>query len=173
MRTIGDEGKKVTRILFVCWGNICRSPMAEFVMKDLAGKAGLEDRFVIASAATSGDEVWGGHGSPVYPPAMEQLLAHGIGTPGNELGVAAKEAVRLVRDDYKRYDMLIGMEQMNLRYMKKICGGDPEAKMSRLLDHTESPADIEDPWFTHNFRRVYEQIETGCRGLLEELTGRI
>ena len=152
------------RILFICWGNICRSPMAEFVMKDLVQKAGLEERFLIASAATSDEEVWRGCGSPVYPPARKELERHG-------LSCAGKRARQMTRADYKAYDLLIGMEGMNLRYMKQICGGDPQGKMSLLLDHTDHPGDIDDPWYTRDFAGVYRQILEGCRGLLAELRG--
>ena len=157
------------KILFVCWGNICRSPMAEFVLKDLANKAGKADLFQIDSAATSSDEIWNGQGSPVYPPARKELAAHGIGVKKNDLGVSAKHARKLKREDYEKYDLLIGMEQLNMKYMKQICGGDPEGKMSLLLDHTDHPGDIDDPWFNGDFGGVYKQIEEGCRGLLREL----
>ena len=153
------------RILFICWGNICRSPMAEFVMKDLVQKAGLEERFLIASAATSDEEVWRGCGSPVYPPARKELERHGLSCEG-------KRARQMTRADYNAYDLLIGMEGMNLRYMKQICGGDPQGKMSLLLDHTDHPGDIDDPWYTRDFAGVYRQILEGCRGLLAELKGR-
>ncbi len=149
------------RILFVCWGNICRSPMAEFVMKDLVQKAGLADRFQIASAATSDEEVWRGYGSPVYPPARKELERHGLSCEG-------KRARQMTRADYDAYDLLIGMEGINLRYMKQICGGDPQGKMSLLLDHTGHPGDIDDPWYTRDFAGVYRQISEGCRALLEE-----
>ena len=111
------------KILFVCHGNICRSPMAEFVMKDLVRKAGLESQFQIASAATSTEEI----GSPVYPPARRKLAEHGINCSG-------KTARQLTRADYDRYDLLIGMDNANLRNMRRICGGDSDGKIRLLLE---------------------------------------
>jgi len=148
------------RILFVCHGNICRSPMAEYVMKDLVRKAGLADRFEIASAATSYEEI----GNPVYPPARRELQRHGIGCAGHA-------ARHLERTDYDRYDWLVGMEAVNLRNMRRICGGDPDAKMALLLSFAGSDAEIDDPWYTGRFEEVYRQIETGCRALLRQLAG--
>ena len=151
------------RILFVCWGNICRSPMAEFVMKDMVKRAGLEDAFVIASAATSDEEIRGdGTGNPVYPPARRMLMAHG-------LDCGDKRARQMTREDYDRWDLLIGMEEMNLRYMRQICGGDPEGKISRLLDWGKNPRDIADPWFTGNFDVTWRDITEGCAALLGAL----
>jgi len=146
------------RILFVCHGNICRSPMAEYVMKDLVRKAGLVDRFEIASAATSYEEI----GNPVYPPARRELQRHGIGCAGHA-------ARHLERTDYDRYDWLVGMEAVNLRNMRRICGGDPDAKMALLLSFAGSDAEIDDPWYTGRFEEVYRQIETGCRAMLDLL----
>ena len=154
-----------TRILFVCWGNICRSPMAEFVMKDMVMRAGLQNAFVIASAATSDEEIReDGTGNPVYPPARRMLSAHG-------LDCGDKRARQMTREDYDRWDLLIGMEEMNLRYMRRICGGDPEKKISRLLDWGKSPRDIADPWFTGNFDVTWRDIDEGCAALLEKLRG--
>ena len=146
------------RLLFVCHGNICRSPMAEFIMKDLVRQAGLEDRFEIASAATSWEEL----GSPVYPPARRELARHGISCTG-------KTARRMEKADYARYDWLVGMESVNLRNMQRICGGDPEGKMVLLLSFAGDPSGIEDPWYTGRFQEVYRQIDTGCRAMLAEL----
>ena len=126
--------KKMIKILFVCHGNICRSPMAEFVMKDLVKKAGAEKDFYIASAATSTEEI----GNPVHYGTRRKLLQFGISTEG-------KYAVQLRKDDYGKYDYLIGMEQMNIRNMLRILRDDPEHKVSRLLDFTERPRDIADP----------------------------
>jgi len=146
----------MTSILFVCHGNICRSPMAEFIMKDLVKKAGLRDRYEIASAATSWEEL----GSPVYPPARRELAARGISCAG-------KTARRMDKSDYARYDLLIGMEQVNLRNMQRICGGDPDRKMALLMSFAGSNEDIEDPWYSGRFSRVSAQIETGCRALMD------
>ena len=148
----------MTRILFVCHGNICRSPMAEFVMKDLVRKAGLEDDFSIASAATSTEEI----GNPVYPPARRKLAEHGIGCAG-------KTARQLRREDYDRFDLLIGMDGANLRNMRRICGGDPEGKLSLLLDWAGRSGDVADPWYTGDFEATWWDVLAGCQGLLDAL----
>ena len=148
----------MTRILFICLGNICRSPMAEFVMKDMVKRAGAADQFEIASAATSREEV----GNPVYPPARQKLAEHGISCKG-------KTARQLCAEDYSYYDLLIGMEKVNLRSMQRICGGDPEGKMHLLLDGTANPHDVADPWYTGDFDAAWHDIEIGCRSLLEKL----
>ena len=149
----------MTKILFVCHGNICRSPMAEFVMKDLVGKAGADERFFIASAATSTEEI----GNPVYPPARRKLAEHGIGCAG-------KTARQMTAADYREYDLLIGMDSANLRNMRRICGGDPEGKIRLLMDFTERPGDVADPWYTGDFETTWRDISAGCRGLLEWLS---
>lgn len=146
------------KILFVCHGNICRSPMAEFVMKDMVRKAGLENQFHIASAATSGEEL----GNPVYPPARRKLAEHGIDCSG-------KTARRLRKSDYTQYDLLIGMDQANLRNMHRMCGGDPEGKLYLLLDFTNRPGNVADPWYTGDFETTWRDVEQGCQGLLQEL----
>ena len=146
------------KILFVCHGNICRSPMAEFVMKDMVRKAGLENQFHIASAATSGEEL----GNPVYPPARRKLAEHGIDCSG-------KTARRLRKSDYTQYDLLIGMDQANLRNMHRMCGGDPEGKLHLLLDFTNRPGNVADPWYTGDFEATCRDVEQGCQGLLQEL----
>ena len=148
----------MTRILFICLGNICRSPMAEFVMKDMVKRAGTADQFEIASAATSREEV----GNPVYPPARQKLAEHGISCKG-------KTARQLCAEDYSYYDLLIGMEKANLRSMQRICSGDPEGKMHLLLDGTANPHDVADPWYTGDFDAAWHDIEIGCRSLLEKL----
>lgn len=146
------------KILFVCHGNICRSPMAEFVMKDMVRKAGLENQFHIASAATSGEEL----GNPVYPPARHKLAEHGIDCSG-------KTARRLRKSDYTQYDLLIGMDQANLRNMHRMCGGDPEGKLHLLLDFTNRPGNVADPWYTGDFEATWRDVKQGCQGLLQEL----
>ena len=145
------------KILFVCHGNICRSPMAEFVMKDMVRKAGREREFFIASAATSSEEL----GNPVYPPARRMLHKHGIDCAG-------KTARRMNRSDYDEYDLLIGMDFANLRNMERICGGDPEGKIRLLLDFAGRHAEVADPWYTGNFEVTYQDVLAGCQGLLEE-----
>ena len=151
----------MTRILFVCLGNICRSPMAEFIFKDLAAKAGRGAEFEAASAGTSSEE----YGNPVYPPARRKLAEH-------DIACAGKTARQLTRADYDRYDLLIGMESRHLSAMRRICGGDPAGKMHRLLDYTARPADIADPWYTGDFDAAWNDIESGCRALLGQLTAR-
>lgn len=147
------------RILFVCHGNICRSPMAEFIMKDLVKKAGLETQFVIESAATSTEEI----GNPVYPPARRKLAEHGIGCTG-------KVSRQLVRADYDRYDLLIGMDRANLRNMRRICGGDHSDKIRLLMGFTGRPGDVADPWYTDDFDAAWRDVLEGCQGLLKDLT---
>lgn len=146
------------KILFICHGNICRSPMAEFVMKDLVKKAGLASQFHIESAATSREEI----GNPVYPPVRRKLAEHGIGCQGH----AAKQ---MKKADYSHYDLLIGMDQANLRNMTRICGGDPEEKIHLLMDYTDRPGQVADPWYTGDFETTYQDVLEGCQGLLEEL----
>ena len=153
----------MVKILFVCHGNICRSPMAEFVMKELVRKASVADRFVIESAATSSEEIWRGQGNPVYPPTRRELLSHGI-DPGD------KRARQTVRADYARWDYLIGMDRENMRGMRRIYGGDPEGKLSLLLDYTERPGqEVADPWYTGNFAATWRDVSEGCSGLLAYL----
>ena len=151
----------MTGILFVCHGNICRSPMAEFVMKDLVKKAGLEAQFQIASAATSREEI----GNPVYPPARRKLAEHGISCDSH----AARQ---LVNSDYEKYDLLIGMDKANLRDMYRICGGDFADKMHLLMDYTDHPGDVADPWYTENFETTWQDVLAGCQGLLRSLTAK-
>ena len=148
----------MTKILFICHGNICRSPMAEFVMRELVKKAGLSPQFYIDSAATSREEI----GNPVYPPAQRKLAEHGVPCGGH----AARQ---LTGGDYAEYDLLIGMDQANLRNMRRICGGDPEGKLHLLLDYT---GDVADPWYTGDFEATWRDVLAGCRGLLAALTAR-
>ncbi len=146
------------KILFVCHGNICRSPMAEFVMKDLAEKANAASQFHIASAATSREEL----GNPVYPPARRKLAEHGIDCAG-------KTARQLTPADYEEYDFLIGMDSANIRNMNRICGGDPDGKIHLMLEYAGRPGDVADPWYTRDFEATWRDVEAGCKGLLQEL----
>ena len=136
--------------------------MAEFYMKDLVKKAGLEKSFTIASAATSTEEIWNGRGNPVYPPARRELAKHGISCDG-------KTAVLMKKEDYDRYDLLIGMDHNNLRNMKRIVGSDPEGKLQLLMDYTDDPHDVADPWWTEDFETTWNDIEKGCKALLSKL----
>ena len=146
------------KILFICLGNICRSPMAEFVMKELVKEAGLSDKFEIASAATSTYEL----GNPVYPPARQKLSEHGISCKG-------KTARQLTKSDYEYYDYLIAMEQSNIRDIMRIIGSDTKQKVSLLLDFTDHPRDIADPWYTRDFEATWQDVFEGCESLLEKL----
>ena len=154
--------EKKIRLLFICHGNICRSPMAEFVMKALAAKAGLAEQLEIASAATSTEEI----GNPVYPPAQRKLAEHGIGCAG-------KTARQMTRRDYEAYDYLIAMDRNNLRNMQRFVGSDPAGKVSLLMDHTARPCDVADPWYTGDFDATWRDVAEGCAALLEELKGKI
>ena len=151
------------KVLFICHGNICRSPMAEFILKDLVRKHNLTDRFHIASAATSTEEIWGTVGNPVYPPAREKLASVGISCAG-------KRAVQVKKSDYNSYDYLICMDTSNLRNLRRIIGSDPDGKVSLLLDYTTRPGtSIADPWYTGNFDITYDDILEGCEGFLKYL----
>lgn len=147
------------RVLFVCLGNICRSPMAEFIMKSIVSERGLSDRFYIASAATSTEEIWNGVGNPVYPPAKRELAKHGISCEG-------KRAVQITKADYGKYDYILGMEERNIRNILRIVGKDPEHKVKLLLDYSDHPRDIADPWYTGNFESTYRDVVEGCEGFL-------
>ncbi|MGI6256114.1 MAG: low molecular weight protein-tyrosine-phosphatase [Acutalibacter sp.] len=151
----------MTKILFICHGNICRSPMAEFIMKDLVAQAGLEGQFSIASAATSREEL----GNPVYPSARRKLAEHGISSQG-------KTARQLTRQDYDDFDLLIGMDHANLRNMTRICGGDPQGKLHLLMDYTSRPGEVADPWYSGDFDAAWTDILEGCQGLLRHLKTR-
>ena len=146
------------KILFVCHGNICRSPMAEFVMKDLVRKAGLASQFYIESAATSREEI----GNPVYPPARRKLAQHGISCDGH----AARQ---LTNQDYDEYDLLIGMDSANLRNMQRIYSGDPDGKLHLLMDYTDCSHDVADPWYTGDFEATWQDVLAGYQGLLHKL----
>lgn len=154
------------KIMFVCHGNICRSPMAEFILKDMAEKAGKADAFVIASSATSTEEIWNGVGNPVYPPAAAELAKHGIFCEG-------KRAVQLQKSDYENYDLFIGMDNANIRNMHRILGGDPAGKIRKLMDHTARGGEVADPWYSDRFDIAYRDICEGCRGLMDVIGKRL
>ena len=167
------------KVLFICHGNICRSPMAEFVLKDMVTKRGIAAQFEIASAATSTEEIWNGIGNPVYPPAREELARHGISCEG-------KRAVQLKKSDYDYYDYLIGMDAMNIRNIERITGHKAEngpkaktapkapstpntSKISLLLEYAGSSSGIRDPWYTGCFDETYRDVVRGCTAFLEYL----
>ncbi len=147
------------RIMFVCYGNICRSPMAEFMMKKLVKEKGKEKDFYIASSATSTEEL----GNPVHRGTRAVLDKHGI-------SYAGKYSVRLRADDYNKYDYFIGMDENNRSTMKRMLGGDPDGKVSLLLDYTSSPRDVADPWWTGDFRATEFDVMSGTKALYEFLT---
>lgn len=150
------------KIMFVCHGNICRSPMAEFILKNMVSQKGLQENFAICSSATSTEEIWNGVGNPVYPPARAVLESHGIDTTG-------KRAVQLNKSDYEKYDLFIGMDSANIRNMRRIFGGDSKGKIHKLMEYTHSTADVSDPWYTRDFDRCYNDIYKGCKALLKSL----
>ena len=149
-------------IMFVCHGNICRSPMAEFIMKDMVAKRGLADKFHIASCATSTEEIWHGVGNPVYPPARRELAKHGISCDG-------KRAVQITPEDYDKYDIILCMDSNNMRNIKRIISADPDGKIHKLMAFAGTDADVADPWYTGDFITTYNDVLTGCTGLLEYL----
>ena len=146
------------KVLFICHGNICRSPMAEFILKDMVSARGLADRFYIESAATSYEEI----GNPVYPPARAELAKHGISCKG-------KQARKLLKRDFEEFDYLIAMEGFNLRNIKREFGAALTDEVKLLLDYTDTPGDIDDPWYTGSFDVTYGEIVAGCQGFLQYL----
>ena len=146
------------KILFICHGTICRSPMAKYIMIDLVNKAGLKEEFVIDSAATSSEEL----GNPVYPPARAILKSHGIDCDG----YAAR---RMRFEDYEEYDLVIGMDSENMYYMRRMWKEDPEGKLRLLLDYSKSPREVSDPWYTRDFETAYNDILEGCTCLLSAI----
>ena len=151
------------KIMFVCHGNICRSPMAEFIFKKMLDEKGLSNKFSVSSCATSSEEIgFNGVGNPVYPPARAELKRHGIECNG-------KRAVQLKREDYGKYDMFIGMDSNNILNMHRIFGGDPENKITKLMDYTPRGGDVADPWYSDRFDIAYNDIFDGCKALLSKL----
>lgn len=150
------------KIMFVCHGNICRSPMAQFIFQKLAAERGVAHKYVVASSATSREEIWGDVGNPVYPPARAELQRHGIGCDG-------KRAVQLEKNDYEKYDLFVCMDGRNLANAGRILGGDPENKLRKLMDYTPRGGDVADPWYTDRFDVTYRDICEGCEALLAAL----
>ena len=150
------------RVMFVCHGNICRSPMAEFIFKHMLKKQGIADEYIVASSATSTEEIWNGVGNPVYPPAKAELLKHGITCEG-------KRAVQLKKSDYDKYDIFLAMDSMNIRNISRIFGDDPLGKVHKLMDLTARPGDVADPWYSGRFDIAYKDIYEGCEALIKKL----
>lgn len=149
------------RILFVCHGNICRSPMAEFVMKEIVRAAGKSAEFQIESAATSLEEI----GNDTHYGTRQILDMH-------KIPYTRRAARRLTKADYDKYDLLIGMDDENMYYMERILGGDPQNKIHKLLEFCGSAREVADPWYTGNFTETYADVDAGCRALFEKLTAR-
>ena len=150
------------KIMFVCHGNICRSPMAEFVFRKMITERNLAHKYSVASSATSTEEIWGNVGNPVYPPARAELKKHSI-----ECG--DKRAVQLKLSDYEKYDLFVGMDSRNIANMQRMLGGDPENKIRKLMDYTPRGGDVADPWYTDRFDVAYRDIYDGCAALLDTL----
>ena len=147
------------KILFVCHGNICRSPMAEFVMKEIVKRKNVGDMFEIESCATSREEI----GNSVYPPAKQKLAEHGISCKG-------KTARQMTEEDYERFDYIIGMDRFNLRNMTPFTNGDKYEKVSLLMDYTDKPGDVADPWYTGDFEKTWQDVTRGCEGLFAQIS---
>lgn len=151
------------KIMFVCHGNICRSPMAEFIFKDLAERRGVGDLYEVCSRATSREEIWNGIGNPVYPPAKEELSKHC-------LSCAGKRAEQVEKADYDQFDLFVVMDENNVRNIMRIFEGDPQHKVHKLMSFTNQPGDVADPWYSGDFSTTYRDILLGCEGLLKKLT---
>ena len=153
---------KKTRILFVCYGNICRSPMAEFIFRKLAAEAGVSEAFSVASRATSREEIVNGVGNPVYPPAKRELAKHGIACDG-------KRAEQLCAADADRFDLFVGMDSDNIRDMHRILGEACAPRIKKLMDYTARGGDVADPWYSERFDIAYRDISEGCQALFASL----
>lgn len=150
------------KVMFVCHGNICRSPMAEMILKDMVRQRGIADQFVIASCATSTEEIWGDRGNPIYPPALDALRRHGIPAEPHY-------SVQLKKSDYAAYDYILCMDSLNLRNIGRMLGADRDKKIHKLLDFTDAPRDVSDPWFTGKFEQTFDDLTRGCEAFLLHL----
>ena len=150
------------RIMFVCHGNICRSPMAEFLFSDMIRKKGLSEHIAVASSAVSTEEIWNGIGNPVYPPARAELAKHGISCVG-------KRAVQLCASDAEKYDLFVGMDAANIRNMHRILPPSAHSRIHKLMEYTPRGGDVADPWYSDRFDIAYRDIDEGCEALLESI----
>lgn len=164
------------KVLFICHGNICRSPMCEFVLKDMVERRGLQEYFHIESAATSTEEIWGDRGNPIYPPAKQELRRHKIGNTAYT-NFSNKRARQVTRRDYEEYDYILCADTNNIRNTLRIVGADRDDKIKLLLDYAVDEKyhgrSIADPWYTGNFEDTYRDVVIGCEGLLEHLMEQI
>lgn len=154
------------KVMFVCHGNICRSPMAEFIFKELIKKEGLEKDFLVDSCATSTEEIWNGVGNPIYPPAQAALTHNGI--PFDK----SKRAVQIKKSDYDKYDLFLCMDNNNIRNAIRILGGDPQNKVRLLLSYTDNARDVSDPWYSRDFDKAFNDIYNGCKAFLTKKSAR-
>ncbi len=158
------------KVMFICHGNICRSPMAEYVLKDMVEKRGIKDKFYITSAATSTEEIWGGKGNPIYPPAKEELRKHGIGKTAYT-NFANKRACQITKEDYKHYDYILCADNNNIRNTIRIIGCDTDNKIKLLLDYAIDESmhgrSIADPWYSGDFTATWNDVVAGCEGFLK------
>ncbi len=153
------------RILFVCHGNICRSPMAEMIFREMLSRRGLSECFEVDSCATSREEIWNGVGNPIYPPAKRELERHGI-------PVLPHRARQITREDYEHFDLLLCMDHSNLSALHRLLGEDPQRKIALLMSCAGEDRDVADPWYTDRFDVAYRDIERGCKALLDSLLNR-
>ena len=151
------------KIMFVCHGNICRSPMAEFIFKGMLKKHGKESEYFVSSGATSSEEIWNGIGNPVYPPAKAELAKHG-------LSCAGKRAYQVKSSDYDKYDLFVVMDGNNMRNMLRLTQNDPQKKLRKLMSYTGVDRDVADPWYSDDFETAYNDIFEGCSALLNALS---
>ena len=169
LQSILEQENFMIKVLFICHGNICRSPMSEFILKDMVEKRGIKDKFDIASAATSTEEIWNGKGNSIYPPAQTELKKHGIGKTAYT-NFSSKRARQVTKQDYNYYDYLLCADSSNIRNTIRITGPDTDNKIKLLLDYTDRKgSSIADPWYSGNFVDTYRDVVEGCEGFLAYL----